>query len=314
MVFPEPPHHTFTNLRKANWSSYTWETEEGFSNLELPSSCSTGEKEFRRVITNAAKKHIPRGHIPNMIPNLTNTSKRLINERDSLRRLDPTDPHISALDTQITQEIRNSNRQTWIHTVESCSHKLNTSQYFSLLRSLSGKRISTPPNQPITFNSKTLTRNREISIAFNKQFTSTVPHSSDPTTRLVKRRLNKLRPLDTNLNRFTPDLVSQAIRKSGNSRAAGPDGFTNLHLKHLGPLGLQYLTNLFNLSFNHADIPSIWKLATVFPLLKAGKPVGLGSNYRPISLPCPAAEAQKTKVELFISYKSCIAASYNKHF
>ena len=84
MFFPEPPHHTFTNFRKANWNSYTWETEEGFSNLELLSSCSTGEREFRRVITNASKKYIPRGHIPNNIPNLTDSSKRLIIERDSL--------------------------------------------------------------------------------------------------------------------------------------------------------------------------------------------------------------------------------------
>ena len=220
MVFPEPPHHTFTNFRKANWNSYTWETEEGFSNLELPTSCSTGEKELRRVINKASKKHIPRGHIPNMIPNLTNTSKRLINERDSLRRLDPTDPHISALDTQITQEIRNSNRQTWIHKVESCSHKHNPSQFFKLLKTLSGNRTTPPPNQPITFNTKTLTDNHAIATAFNKQFTSISRHSTDPLARGVKRRLNKAHPLDTSLSRFTPDIASRALRKSGNSRAA----------------------------------------------------------------------------------------------
>ena len=225
-----------------------------------------------------------------MIPDLSQTAKLLIRQRDFYRSHLPTSPNIRMLDEQITQEIYNTNRQTWIHTVESCSHKFNTSQYFSLLKSLSGKHISIPPNQPITFQNKTLTRNGEIAIAFNKQFTSTVRHTTDPMARLVKRRLNKMRPLDINLNLFTTDLVSQDIRKSGNSRAAGPDGFTNLHLKHLGPLGLQYLTDLFNLSFNHADIPSIWKLAIVFPLLKAGKPAGLGPNYRPISLLCPAAK------------------------
>ena len=42
----------------------------------------------------SAKHHIPQGHIPNMIPNLTEISKRLIVERDALRSSSPSDPHI----------------------------------------------------------------------------------------------------------------------------------------------------------------------------------------------------------------------------
>ena len=30
------------------------------------------------------------------------------------------------------------------------------------------------------------------------------------------------------------------------------------HLRHLGPAGLLFLTNLFNLSIANANIPSIW--------------------------------------------------------
>ena len=55
-------------------------------------------------------------------------------------------------------------------------------------------------------------------------------------------------------------------------------------------MGLQYLTKLYNLSYNNADIPAIWKLAIVIPLLKPGKPASTGSGYRPISLLCPAAK------------------------
>ena len=60
-----------------------------------------------------------------MIPYLTDSSKRLIGERDSLRRLDHTDLHISTLDAQITHDIHTSKRQVWINTVKSCSHKHN---------------------------------------------------------------------------------------------------------------------------------------------------------------------------------------------
>ena len=68
--------------------------------MELLSSCSTGEKSFWKVVTTAAHRHISRGHIPNIIFNLPDSTKRLIDERDSLRRLDPTNPHISTLDAQ----------------------------------------------------------------------------------------------------------------------------------------------------------------------------------------------------------------------
>ena len=290
MNFPEPAHRTFINFRKADWVAFSREVEDAFSMEELPSSCGAGEKVFRRILTTASRRHVPRGHIPNCIPNLSHHAKSLIHQRDTLRSHSPTSPLIKRLDEQITQEIRNTNRQTWIHTVESCSHKYNTSQYFSLLKSLSNKRTNIPPNQPITFHSRTLTRNREIAIAFCKQFTSISPHSSDPQTRRVRRRLVQTRPLDTTSSPFSPSTVIGAIRRSGNSRAAGPDGLTILHLKNLGPLAIRYLTHLFNLSYNHSDIPSIWKTATLIPLPKPGKAAGLGPSFRPISLLCPAVK------------------------
>ena len=78
-----------------------------------------------------------------------------------------------------------------------------------------------------------------------------------------------------------------AIKASKNSPAAGPNGLTMLHLKHLGPLGIRYATHLFNLSVKAADIPAIWKSANVIPVLKPGKSPDQGPSYRPISLLCP---------------------------
>ena len=123
-------------------------------------------------ILHASRTHIPRGHILNMFLNLSDTAKQLIRQRDTLRSRSPTNPHIRTLQNHIQENICTTNRQTWINTVESCSHKYNTFQYFSLLKSLFGKRIQTPPKQPITFN---------------KQFTSLIPHSSDPEARCIKR-------------------------------------------------------------------------------------------------------------------------------
>ena len=53
--------------------------------------------------------------------------------------------------------------------------------------------------------------------------------------------------------------------------AAGPDNIPPSFLKSLGPLALQELLSIFNLSFSLAHCPRIWRVATIIPLLKAGK-------------------------------------------
>jgi hypothetical protein len=66
-------------------------------------------------------------------------------------------------------------------------------------------------------------------------------------------------------------MVAEAIKVSFNTRAVGPDGLTQLHLKHLGPAGIGYLAKLFNLSVQRADVPILWKSAHIVPKLKPGK-------------------------------------------
>jgi hypothetical protein len=61
-----------------------------------------------------------------------------------------------------------------------------------------------------------------------------------------------------------------------------------LHLKHLGPVGLGYLTDLFNLSVKDAVILAIWKVALILLVPKPEKPTDQGSSFKPISLLSPA--------------------------
>ena len=63
--------------------------------------------------------------------------------------------------------------------------------------------------------------------------------------------------LDRNFAPFSDTDTVDAIKASRNSTAAGPNGITMLHLKHLGPLGIRFLTHLFNLSVQAADFSAI---------------------------------------------------------
>jgi hypothetical protein len=77
---------------------------------------------------------------------------------------------------------------------------------------------------------------------------------------------------------------------SNNSTATGPDGLTALHLKHLGPAGIGFLTDLFNLSVRDAVVSAIWKTVLVLPIPKPGKPIDKDASYRPISLLSPVVK------------------------
>jgi retron-type reverse transcriptase len=73
------------------------------------------------------------------------------------------------------------------------------------------------------------------------------------------------------------------------------------HLKHLGTLAINYLTEMFNLSLNQNIIPQIWKLAKIIPIPKPNKDPGLGTSYRPISLLSPIAKIMEKIILPYIT-------------
>ena len=88
-------------------------------------------------------------------------------------------------------------------------------------------------------------------------------------------------------DRCAPLLMSEqqsAIKKKKGKGAAGPDNIPPSFLKSLGPLALQELLFIFNLSLSLAHCPRIWRVATIIPLLKAGKSPSEVASFRPISL------------------------------
>ena len=85
----------------------------------------------------------------------------------------------------------------------------------------------------------------------------------------------------------TPILMGElqsAIKRMKGKGAAGPDNIPPSFLKSLGPLALQELLSIFNSSFSLAHCPRIWRVATIIPLLKAGKSPSEVASFRPITL------------------------------
>ena len=274
----------FVNFKKADWQSFTNITEERFNRQPEPVNVHEAEKKFRKILNKASKKTIPGGRIKEIIPEIPTTTTNKMKERDNLRETNPDSPDIQTLNKEILQEINVHRKNKWREKISEitsgCSSKL-----FKLIKNLNGKNKSND-NQAIKFKGRYLTSSLGIANSFNKQYTSIVRHVTSPTSRLVSRGLKKNSLEEP--NSFTPQQTAEAIKACKASKAAGPDNISNLHLKHLGPIGISYLTKIFNLSIASCIIPDIWKNSVIIPLLKPGKDPQDSNSYRPVSLLCPA--------------------------
>ena len=274
---------TYVNFKKADWEKFTSMTEEKFSTLPAPTNIFNAEKTFRRIIKKASKVSIPAGRIKDTIPEIPTSAMEKIKKRDELRDSNPTSPEIHNLNNEINSEINDFRKDKWKETVNNI--KGNSSKLFRLIKNLSNKDLANP-NQAIRFKGKYLSLGKDIATGFVKQFTSIVRHKSSRNSRKITKDIKK-NVLDESVS-FTTEQTIEAIKRSKASKAVGPDGMSNLHLKHIGPKGLEYLTKIFNLSVHNSEIPDIWKQSFVIPLLKPGKDKGESNSYRPVSLLCPA--------------------------
>jgi hypothetical protein len=212
-------------------------------------------------------KHcIPVGYRQDYVPGLSQEAAALISERDSLRNIDPHDPH-------------ENKRNVWREKVKNAGQRAEPAKLWDLLRRLSGKRTFVPRNQPISFMSALNSDPKVIAEKFNRQFVP--PPRSNPRAKNTHRNFHRDHVLDHEYFRFTAKLTEDAIKQASSFMATRPDKLTALHLKHLGPAGLAYLISIYNLSVKQATVPVIWKTALVLPVLKPRKPPG---SYPPILL------------------------------
>jgi hypothetical protein len=266
---------SFVNLKKAKWGLYISEAESMFASESPPTSMSTGEKVFQRILLTASKHNIPAGYRKDFRSGMSREAIDLANEHDRLHVSDPQDPKIQRLNKSISEIVSHESKSAWIKQVEDSHPKDNPEKHWKLLWALSGKRPHQSPNQPIIFKNKSYSKRKAIANRFCKQFMSVTVHKSSKRSCHVDCNLKKKPCLDTAIRPFTDKLTKDAIQKSKNFAAFGLDELTALHFKFLGPLAITYLTTLFKLSMAHANLPAIWKRANIVPIPKPGKPANM---------------------------------------
>ena len=113
------------------------------------------------------------------------------------------------------------------------------------MHGLSNRASPTTHKNSITFNNKITNTPKHIANCFTKQFTKTVKHVTHKTNRSIDRATQDIQGYVITL---TTSQVQEAIKQSKNNNSQGPDKLNIRHLKHIGPLGIAFLTSIFKIA------------------------------------------------------------------
>src|SRR2546426_2843059 len=206
-----------------------------------------------------------------------------------MRKSNPKDPNIAILNKEINILISTHKTNIWKEKLnENWDQKTNTYKLWNLMSNLNNKKPSQQANRTISFNNKPKTTAKDIATAFNQQFTSITKHETKKEYRKIDRITHKM-TIDPTFS-ITTTQVQEAIKSSKANKSTGPDNINIQHLKHLGPLALDYLTKTYNLAIRNNTIPPIWKLSKIIPIPKPNKNPNEGTSFRPIALLSPIAK------------------------
>ena len=110
--------------------------------------------------------------------------------------------------------------------------------------------------------SRKLKSTKDVLTSLTKQFTNTVKHATHKTHLSINRETQKVKGYNITL---TTTQVQEVIKQRKNNNSHGHGKLNSRHLKHIGPLGLAFLTSMFKTALNKNIIPHIYKLLTWSP-------------------------------------------------
>ena len=290
---------TFTNYKKADWTQFTEDTESAFARTTIPTNIHTANIIITSIILMADKQNIPKGKMHSNCRLLPEDIVYKITQRNNIRRANTCDPALKLLNEEITSDIQKHKQNIWKEHLDAhwdLRHNTHT-----LWKTIHGLSNIAPPhtlNTSITFNNKIATTPTHIANCFTKQFTNTVKHATHKSNRPINRATHNIQGYNITL---TTSQVQEAIKQIKNNNSQGPDKLNSRHLKHIGPLGLAFLTSMFKTALNKNIIPHTWKLANIVPIPKPNKDTDKGTSYRPISLLSVIAKALEKSLLPYIT-------------
>ena len=218
----------------------------------------------------------------------------MIRERQRILRKFKTNTSSENLDKYRQQRaktrrtIKEAKRSSWRNFTAKINSNTNPKTIWNFIKKISNKTVHTPINHLSLGSTKALSEKQIANLMAENfaQASSTKKYSNKFNSIRIKEK-NKIKFTSNNTKcynqLFTLDELQNSLSKSNNS-AAGPDEIHYTFLKELPPISQKYLLNIYNNIWISGNIPTLWKQATIIPILKKQKDPTNPTSYRPIAL------------------------------
>ena len=152
------------------------------------------------------------------------------------------------LNNDISDRIYEQNTQNWRAFITTLNHKTGISKLYKTLKSITQSNTGfTTSHAAIGAGNSIPTYKAQANILIDHYANISHMKPLQSGRRIIKHRLSY--PIDHTLTPFSPQNTKHVINNIKNSPATLPDSISNFHLKHLGPLGIQALTNISNYTY-----------------------------------------------------------------
>jgi ribonuclease HI len=212
--------------------------------------------------------------------------------------------------------LRRSQRDSWRHYVNSISTSISSKQLWDKVKRSSGLY---PNNQIhiLNHNNQTISSIKSIADTLASSFANISSAANyTPSFKRIKIKSEK-KPINFYSNshfpynsNFTLVELNRALHSTHKS-SSGPDNISYPMLKNLSPSSINNILLLYNRIWQEHSFPSCWKMATVIPILKPGKPPSDPLSYRPIALTnclCKILEKMiNTRLIYFLEKNNCLS-------
>ena len=265
------------NFRKANWPLFAKSTNTTADSLPVPCTSNIDEayKAYCKMLTDAAKKHIPRGVRKNYVPCWDKECEVLLHAHNEAK----TNAEKAKTATDLMARLNTKRRERWTETVESIDFTHSSRRAWQTINKLTGK-ASKPRSCPITANA----------IAAQLINNGRFPDADKSFTRKISGEVNVLRrapSVDLNLSGdFTYDEMELAFKHLKPNKAAGLDNIHPEFILHQGSKATEWLRSFCSLCLRTSKLPKLWRRAKIIALPKPYKPLDDPKGYRPIALLC----------------------------
>ena len=284
------------NFKNAPWDLYKIASNELLQKIDMTSqNVDKISEEITSAILKAATQTIPRGCRKKYKPFWNKTLEAAVQSKEKSRKKFEKNPTTfnkcayNRASAKVRKLTNSSKREKFQKTCNDLDLHREGHKAWALVHNLSGeKRISNP--KPLKTIEGEIAEDQKKANAHNKYFAS-VNKASKPTEEhkvLLKSLKAREKAPNASIKYFEDDLtmneLHSALRKLKSRKTPGPDNLHNEMIKNLGTEGKKVILNFINITWKQGQLPSIWKTATIVPVLKKDKCPEELSSYRPISL------------------------------